>query len=182
MVDSKLKSRKNRENIGIIGFMATGKSTIARILSKKLRMEYIDLDKLIEEKNGITIPEIFSIHGEEYFRGLEKEAVKEVSLMENTIVSYGGGVCLDPDNIVVLKNKSKIILLQARPEDILDRTKSDDTRPLLTDKKNTQAIKEIMDSRAESYSRAADIVIDTSGKSVMNVIDEILKILNAREY
>ena len=178
MVDRKLENRKNTENIGIIGFMATGKSTIARILSRKLRMEYIDLDKLIEEKNGITIPEIFSIHGEEYFRDLEKEAVKEVSHLENTIVSYGGGVCLDPDNIVVLKNKSKIILLQARAEDILDRTRSDHTRPLLTDKKNTEAIRKIMDERAESYSRAADIVIDTSGKSVMNVIDEILKHLN----
>lgn len=182
MVDRKLENRKNRENIGIIGFMATGKSTIARILSKKLRMEYIDLDKLIEEKNGITIPEIFSIHGEEYFRGLEKEAVKEVSHLENKIISYGGGVCLDPENIKNLKNKSKIILLQARAKDVLDRTRSDDSRPLLTDKENVEFIEKIMDTRSKAYSRAADIVIDTSGKSVMNVIDEILKILNAREY
>lgn len=165
-------------NIVIIGFMATGKTTLGKELSKSLGMKFLDADKIIEEKVEMTIPEIFGKHGEEYFRLVEKETIKDISKSQDKIVSCGGGVCLDPENIRNIKKMGKVILLEADPETISGRIKNDISRPLLKDKDKIEEIKKIMDERRDSYHKSADIIIDTSGKSVFNIIDEILRKLN----
>lgn len=169
---------KDASNIVIIGFMATGKTTLAKELSKNLGMKYLDVDKIIEEKVEMTIPEIFEKYGEEYFRLIEKETIKDINKSQDIIVSCGGGVCLDPENIINIKKMGKVVLLEANPETILGRIRNDISRPLLKDKNNIEEIKKIMDERKDSYHKSADIIIDTSGKSVFNLIDEILRKLN----
>lgn len=174
MVDT----RDNNFNIVLIGFMATGKTTVAKELSKSLRIKYIDIDKMVEERMETSISEIFKKYGERYFRQIEKETVKAISKFRNTVISCGGGVCLDPENISNLKRKGKIVLLEANPGTILDRVKNDENRPLLKGKDHIEAIKDIMERRRDSYHKSADIIINTSGKSVLDVRDEILKELN----
>lgn len=167
--------RKNQaSNIGIIGFMATGKTTIGGELAKSLSMEFIDIDKLIEEKMETTISEIFQRYGEEYFRQIEKETIEEVMKLKNIIISYGGGACLDPENIINIRKNSQVILLEADPETIIKRTENDGTRPLLKERKQVEDIKRIMDRRKKSYYQAAHIIIDTSNKPVSNIRDEII--------
>lgn len=161
-------------NISIIGFMATGKTTIGKKLSKKLNTEFIDIDKLIEERMQKSISEIFEKHGEVYFREIEKETIEEVMKLKNIIISCGGGVCLDPENIVNIRKNSRVILLEADPETIIERTKNDETRPLLKDRKQKEDIEKIMEKRKDSYYKAADIIIDTNNKAVANIVDEII--------
>lgn len=167
-----------RYNIAFIGFMASGKTTIAKAISAHLDREFIDVDKSIERKMNMTIAEIFSLNGEEYFREIEKEAVKDVSRLSCKIISYGGGVCLDPENIINIKEKSKVILLKASPETVLMRTSRNNNRPLLKGKKELDEIKTMMESRLYSYLQAADIIIETEGKGIVEIRDEVLKRLD----
>lgn len=161
------------KNIVLIGFMATGKTSIGKKISKSLDREFIDTDKLIEEKMAKTIPEIFEEHGEKYFRGLEKETIKQVSQLKNIVISCGGGVPLDPENIVNLRKNGKIFLLQADPQTILERTSKNKNRPLLDGNNSLETIERIMNVRKNIYLQAADTLIDTRGKSVSCLRDEI---------
>lgn len=163
------------ENIVLIGFMATGKTTIGKELSNTLDRKLIDTDKRIEEKAGMTIGEIFEKHGEKHFRALENQVIKEVSGLEKLIISCGGGVALDPENIKNLGQKGKIVLLEADPKTIRNRIKNNKNRPLLNEKNSIENIKKIMDQRKDLYLQAADIIIDTRTKSILAIRDEILE-------
>lgn len=167
--------RKDK-NIVLIGFMATGKTSLGKELSKILDREFIDTDKLIEEKTGRTIPEIFKEEGEEYFRALEKESIKEVSQFENMIISCGGGVPLDAENIVNLRKKGRIFLLQADSQTILERTSKNKNRPLLNENNSLETIERIMNARKNIYLQAADNIIDTRDKSLSCLRDKIIRL------
>lgn len=167
--------KKKKLNISIIGFMATGKTTIGKELSERLNLEFIDIDKLIEEKMKTTISEIFQTYGEDYFRQIEKETIEGLMKLKDTVISCGGGACLDSENILNIRKNSLVILLEADPETIVQRTENDETRPLLKDRKGKEAIRKIMENRRDSYYKAADIIIDTNNKSTSSIIDEIIK-------
>lgn len=173
-----VKDKEDPFNIVLIGFMATGKTTIAKELSTSLNIEFIDVDRLIEENTEMLIPEIFERYGETYFRQIEKETIERISQMENIIISCGGGVCLDPENISNIRKKGKVVLLEADPQTIINRTENDENRPLLKGKSTIESIKKIMDERKDSYHKAADIIIDTKEKSIESIGEEILKSLN----
>lgn len=168
-------------NIAIIGFMATGKTSLAKELAGYLGLRSVDIDNLIEERENREISQIFKQEGEGYFRRLEKETVKELSHLEGVVISCGGGVCLDPENIENLRKKNKIVLLEASVEDILARTKRDKGRPLLNRLDKKEAVTRLMADRKDQYRDAADIIIDTSGKRIREVRDEIIKELGAGE-
>ncbi len=168
-------------NIAIIGFMATGKTSLGKELSKKLNINFIDTDDLIEKKMKMTITDIFEKYGEKHFREIEKISVEEVSKLEKTLISFGGGVCLDPENIETIRKTSLVILLEARPDTILERTVNDKTRPLLEKKKKN--IEKVMNKRKDSYYKAADIIIDTNNKSIIKIRDEIIgKLIEGEKY
>ena len=120
-----------KDNIALIGFMGSGKSTIGRILAKYMDMKFIDIDKLIAAREKKTIPEIFSEKGEQYFRKLEREIVLEESLNNNIVIATGGGVIIDNENIKNLKETSFIVYLDCTIECIYERVKNSKTRPLL---------------------------------------------------
>lgn len=163
------------QSIAIIGFMATGKTTIAKELSQRLNLEFVDIDKLIEKEEKVSISEIFETHGEEYFRELERKAIKKLNSLKGLIVSCGGGVCLNPENVVNLKNNYKVVLLKAKAQTVIKRTQNDKSRPLLNGKNSIEAVKKIMDERYDSYQDAADIIIVTDYRSKESICNEIIE-------
>ncbi|MBI5043392.1 MAG: shikimate kinase [Nitrospirae bacterium] len=151
------------KNIVITGFMGTGKSTVGKMLAEDYGLDFVDTDELIEKKaGGKRISEIFEESGEAYFRKIENDIIRDVSLRENTVISTGGGAIADKENLALLKRKSIIICLTARPEVILERIRKEEgIRPLLKVEDPLKRIKELLDSRREAYMRS-DIIIDTS--------------------
>ena len=165
-------------NIVLIGFMGTGKSTIGRKLAMKLGYKFADSDKLIVETAGMTINQIFEKHGEAYFRELEKQIVAVLSKSKNHVISTGGGVVLDPENISVLSKNASIVCLKAKPEVILKRVANEKYRPLLNVENPAKAIAEKLKSREGLYN--GDLVIDTSDMSIEDTVNRILSFINAK--
>ncbi|MFW6134999.1 MAG: shikimate kinase [Elusimicrobiota bacterium] len=165
-------------NIVLTGMMGTGKSTVGKKLASVLGMEYIDVDEMIEKDTGKSINKIFENDGEEKFREIEKKAVKVVSLLNNHVVSTGGGVVKDSENMEELEKNSVVICLRARPEIIYERTKKHSNRPLLKVKDPEKAIKELMSKREKFYKRC-DLMVDTSEKKVDEIVKKIIDFIKA---
>ena len=162
------------ENVFLIGFMGSGKSTIASYLAENYGMEIIDMDQLIVEREGMAIPDIFAQKGELYFRDVETSLLIEIQGEQNKVVSCGGGVVLRDENVQAMKKSGQVVLLNAKPETILERVKDDDNRPLLWGNKNVQFIHDMMEKRQPKYEAAADLVIHTDGKSADEICKEII--------
>lgn len=161
-------------NVFLIGFMGVGKSSIAKILAKELRMELIEMDETIEAEAGMSINEIFAQHGEMYFRDLESALVERIARRGGAIVSCGGGAVLRRENVECMKKSGKIIFLSATPETIYERVHHSTKRPLLNGNMNVEYIKGLMERRQESYEAAADVVISTDGKWKSQIVNEIV--------
>ena len=164
-------------SIVLIGFMGTGKTSIAKYLSEKLSVQLLDVDELIIDKMKIPITQIFEQYGEAHFREIEKQTIKELSGKDNLIISCGGGVCLDLDNIANIKQNNIVILLEATPETIITRVHGDSTRPLLNGKMEIDKIEDLLQQRKANYHKAADLIIDTNDKTFEEIGNEILEYL-----
>jgi len=160
-------------NLVLTGFMGTGKTSVAKELSRILGRKIIDVDAEIEKK-GTPIKEIFRKHGEPYFRDLETAMLKEVSGNRAVIISTGGGVVLRKENMEALRKTGIIICLGASPETILERTSKTAERPLLQVEEPLTKIKELLSAREACY-KDADIAINTEGKNPREVAGEILE-------
>lgn len=168
-------------NIVLTGFMGTGKSKIGRRLAKKLRMSYLDTDELIEKREKDSISAIFKKRGEGYFRCLETKVIKEVALLDNYVISTGGGIVLRKENIEALKKNAFIVCLFASPEVILKRTEGNENRPLLEVNNQKKRIEELLAIRRPFYEKA-DFSVDTSTLDSKKVVEEIVKFLGKEEF
>lgn len=166
------------KNIVLIGFMATGKTSVGRGLSKRLKREFFEIDETIEKKEGTSIKKIFETKGEGYFRKLEKEIVKEASKKDGIIISAGGGAVIDEENFKNLKENGILICLEASADVILERTKDLKTRPLLNTPNPKKKIEELLKKRAPYYKKA-DFCIDTDSLTVEQVVDKIVEFVSA---
>jgi len=164
------------KNIVLVGFMGTGKTVVAKGLAKHLKREYLSLDELIEKREKRRITEIFAESGENYFRNIESQVVKEISDKENLIIDAGGGVVIREENVSNLKKNGILFCLKATPEVILERTKKISNRPLLNVINPKEKIEELLKIREPFYKRA-DYFIDTSNLSISEVVNKILKII-----
>lgn len=162
-------------NIVLIGFMGTGKSTVSELLKRRFSMEVVEMDQIIEERQGMSISDIFATYGEEYFRDLETNLLIEMQSQKNMVISCGGGVPMRERNVVEMKKNGRVVLLTAKPETILNRVKNNHNRPLLEGNKNVDFIVDLMEKRREKYQTAADIVIETDGKSGLEICEELVK-------
>lgn len=161
-------------NIVLIGFMGSGKSTVSRALNELYAMDIVEMDQVIAGREGMSISEIFEVHGEEYFRNLETELLRELQNRKGVVISCGGGVPMREENVVEMKKNGKVILLTASPETILARVKNNHDRPLLENNKNVDFISDLMEKRRSKYEAAADIIIRTDGKSAFEICEEII--------
>ena len=155
---------RQKRNIALIGMPGCGKSTIAELLDK----EYLDTDKIVEEKEDISIAEIFRKHGEKYFREKESEAVKEVSALQGKIISTGGGVILNEENINYLRLNSIIVYIRRD----IDKIVATESRPLSS---NVEDLKKRYEERKELYEKYADVIVDNNG-TIEKCVEEIKKI------
>ncbi len=169
-------------NIVLLGFMGTGKTAIGKQLSALLEMELVDLDQLLEARMNMSINQIFEIYGEPYFRRLESELVKEISVGENIIISCGGGVILREDNIQNLKRKGRILWLRAQPETIYQRLQEDNTRPLLKGKVTISYINALLTERWPRYQAASDFSVDTDHGTIEEISDKIIQSLSRNKH
>ena len=164
-----------KTNITLIGFMGTGKTAVGRLLAKKLGREFVELDSLIEQKAGKSIPEIFQQDGEITFRELEIEVTKEAAGRKSAVIAGGGGLVLNRINIDRLRKEGIIVYLTASPRVILKRVASEEvSRPLLAVANPSLIIRELLKFRKPFYERAADITINTSKLSLSAVAEQII--------
>ncbi|MBQ8086514.1 MAG: AAA family ATPase [Lachnospiraceae bacterium] len=163
-----------KDNIVLIGFMGSGKSTVGKALAKSLNMDFLDTDEYIEEKAGMTISDIFEKKGEEEFRRIETETLCELKeSLANTIISTGGGMPLRSENARLLKETGKVFYLSASAGIIYDRVKDDTKRPLLMVDDPYGKICSMMKERKPLYEKACDYVIDTNSNDIDEIIEKI---------
>lgn len=166
-------------NIILIGFMGSGKSSVGRYMEESEGFALIDTDEYIEKQQNDSINNIFANKGEEYFRNLETECIKELITLNTdmTVISVGGGLPMRGENQKLLKELGKIVYLRATVDTLVSRLMGDTTRPLLKGGDLRQKITELFEKREATYEGIADIVIDTdnySPKEIHNIIKERL--------
>ncbi|MBQ9199105.1 MAG: shikimate kinase [Lachnospiraceae bacterium] len=166
------------DKIILIGFMGSGKSSVGKELSKKTGYKLLDSDTCIEEKKKKSINEIFKDDGEQAFRDMESEFLKALALSEESfILSTGGGMPCFNDNAKLIKEIGKSFYLMASPDSIMERLKNDTSRPLLRDGNRYEKINSLLSKREEYYKKAADVIIETDGKTVNEITGEIIGLI-----
>lgn len=162
-------------NVVLIGYRGTGKSTVGKIVAARLGRELFSTDAEIVKSAEQTIPQIVEQHGWEYFRDLETKMCQDLAGKDGLVIDTGGGAILRPQNVEVLKRTGKLFWLTASVETIAKRIGSDTQRPSLTGTKSfIEEIQDVLRERIPKYRAAADHLIETEGKSVTQVADEIL--------
>ena len=167
-------SRSGNSNIILVGFMGTGKTSVAKELARRLGRRYVSMDRMIEERERMPVAEIFSKHGEAHFRDVESEVAKEVADMSDVVVDAGGGVVTRDENVSALTRNGILICLTASVDKIVERTKGRKHRPLLNVEDPKAKIEELLSARKSFYAKA-DREIDTSALSISEVVDKIIK-------
>ncbi len=165
------------KNIILIGFMGSGKSLTSLCLAEHLGKRCVSTDVLVEQREGKKIADIFQDSGEDYFRQLEHEVIQEISKKTDVVVDCGGGVVLNPVNMVLLKKSGIVIYLLTSPEMVHERTKREEQRPLLNVENPLERINELLEKRKPFYEQA-NYVVDTDHKTVEIVAKEIMELLN----
>lgn len=168
-------------NIFLIGFMGAGKSTMSDYLSTALAMDVVEMDQIIAQRQGMSISDIFETYGEQYFRDLETNLLIEMQSKSNVVVSCGGGTPMRENNVAEMKKNGRVVLLTAKPETILDRVKDSHDRPLIENNKTVPFIADLMEKRREKYEAAADVIIQTDGKSELEICEEMIHRLRAMD-
>lgn len=166
---------ENKKNIVLIGMMGAGKSTVGHLLYLKLEdFSYLDLDKEIEKTAQKSIPEIFEQDGESYFRELEHSLVQKFSNYHNQVISTGGGIVENSDNLKLLQKNSVTFYLSASIDNLFERVKKTTNRPLLKHTNPKERIKELLQKR-ESFYKKADFEIRTDDKELIEIVEEIIE-------
>lgn len=146
-------------NIVLCGFMGCGKSTVGKNLARKTGRKFIDMDRYIEQKEGMTVAEIFAQHGEDGFRDREHEACRELADMSGLVIASGGGALTFERNVQAFKGKDTIVFLNVPLSIIAQRLKNDTRRPLLQRPDKDKVMRELYNKRLPGYRAAADITV-----------------------
>ncbi len=160
--------------------MGAGKTTIGRLLARKLGMQFIDSDHEIEARTGASIPWIFEIEGEQSFRRREAEVIRELTAQPGIVLATGGGAILNPESRQFLHERGTVIYLRASITSILQRTAHDKNRPLLQTADPRKKLEELMAQREPLYEEVAHLVVDTGRPNVQSMVHMILNQLDAR--
>ncbi|MGC8868274.1 MAG: shikimate kinase [Sulfurihydrogenibium sp.] len=159
------------KNIYLVGFMGSGKSTVGKILAEKTGRNFIDIDRLIEEREGRKIKEIFEKEGENYFRQLEKKYLEDILNTKGYVISTGGGLGANPENMKKMKENGIVIWLDITLNTVLERCKNDEERPLLN--QPIEKIKQLFEERKKVYG-LAPYRVNVEKKTPVQIVEEIL--------
>lgn len=169
------------QNIFLVGLMGAGKTSVGRMLAKRMNKDFYDADAEIERATGVKIPVIFDIEGESGFRAREEKVIERLTALHDIVLATGGGAILSPANRTRLRRHGRVIYLRAAPEDLWRRTRRDRNRPLLQTANPLAKLKELHAKRDPLYSEVADLVVDTGAQSVGNLTTHIQQLLAGLE-
>ena len=163
------------QNIFLVGPMGAGKTSIGKRLSKRLKREFVDSDRVLENRTGVSIATIFELEGEEGFRDRETKILRELAKSEHSVIATGGGIVVREINRPILKENGTIVYLQASVDTQLKRTQHDKKRPLLQTDNRRDKLLALAKQRNPIYEDLADIVIHTDSQSISNSLSQIIK-------
>jgi shikimate kinase len=161
-------------NIFLIGLMGAGKSTVGKLLAKKLGRRFLDADHVIEDRCGVKIPVIFEMEGEDGFRKREAQVIKDITGEHDVILATGGGAVLLPENRQFLSERGTVIYLHANPMELWHRTKGGEGRPLLKNGDAKKILENLYAIRDPLYREIADYVIETGKPSVNQLVNTLI--------
>jgi shikimate kinase len=170
---------KGGANIFLVGMMGAGKTTVGRLLARRLRLRFIDSDREIESRCGVKIPVIFEIEGESGFRSREALAIEALTALEGVVLATGGGAVIAEQNRRCLAARGTVVYLSAKPEDLYERVRHDRNRPLLAGGEPLARLRELHLQRDPLYRGVADIVLETGAQSVQALARQLLDRLEA---
>ena len=165
----------NAGNIILVGPMGSGKSAVGRLLAQRLDLALVDSDAEIEARTGVDIAYIFEREGEAGFRVREAEVLDDITQRPGVLVATGGGAVLDPGTRERLRSRGCVVYLRTSVDQQLARTRRSALRPLLMNQDPRGTLERLMGQRAALYEEVADVIIDTDGRKVGSVVDEILR-------
>lgn len=168
------------ENIILIGYMGSGKTTVGQNLARLLEYVFVDTDELIVEQQHRSINEIFAAEGEQVFRGMETALLKQLiaNKREHLIISTGGGMPVKEENRPLLSALGTVVYLKAAPQTIYDRIKGDTTRPLLQCENPMERIRAMLDEREPAYESTAAVVVEVDGMNQSEAAKKIAVLAN----
>jgi shikimate kinase len=162
-------------NVFLVGPMGSGKSAVGRELARRLGLAFIDSDDEIEARTGVDIPYIFEREGEAGFRSREVEIIDDLTRRDRVLLATGGGAVLDPRNRERLRARGRVVYLRTSVDQQLSRTRRGNARPLLMNPDPRGTLARLYAERAPLYTEVADIVVDTDGRKVKTVVDQICR-------
>lgn len=166
---------KHPRNIFLIGPMGAGKSAVGRYLAKVMHLSFVDSDDEIESRTGVDIPFIFEKEGEAGFRQREAVAIDDLSKMDGVVLATGGGAILDEESRSRLGGRGYVVYLQTSVDQQVSRTKKGRERPLLENTDPREALESLLQQRDPLYREIADLIVDTDGRRVKSVANEIIE-------
>jgi shikimate kinase len=170
-----------RMNVFLVGPMGSGKSAVGRQLAQRLALEFIDSDEEIEARTGVDISYIFEREGEAGFRQREAEVIDAITRREGVLVSTGGGAILDAGTRERLRDRGRVVYLRTSVDQQLARTRRSNDRPLLNTDDPRGTLERLFEQRAPLYAEVAEIIVDTDGRKVKTVVDQICRQLGVDE-
>ena len=165
-------------NIFFVGLMGAGKTTIGKLLAKKLKKTFFDTDHEIEKKLGVKVSVIFELEGEEGFRIRETQMIDELSSKKDIILATGGGAVLSEENRAILKERGRVIYLNAKPQHLAKRMVYDKDRPLLLQGNMLDTLNQLYKDRHPLYLNVASFVVDTGQQKTQTIINKIESLLS----
>jgi len=171
---------KRSANLYLVGLMGAGKTTVGRVLARRLKLRFLDSDQEIERRCGVKIPVIFEIEGEPGFRARETAVIGELAALRGIVLATGGGVVGAKENRRLLAATGTVVYLHARADDLYERVRHDRNRPLLATADPKARLREFYAERDPLYRSIADVVIDTGKQGVAALARDLLGKLGER--
>jgi shikimate kinase len=168
------------ESVFLVGLMGAGKTTVGKMLAKRVKARFVDADHEIESRTGVPIPTIFEIEGEAGFRRRESQVIDDLSQETGLVLATGGGAVLDPQNRQCLHDRGVVIYLYAQPEVLFERTRMDRGRPLLQVEDRLTKLRELFAVRDPLYREVAHHIVEVGQTQASQVVRRILQVLDVR--